>query len=148
MPRYITTEAAFVDNRMVPASLPGQWSAFAFDYDGVPGPHMQPAVDEKGREDKKAREAKDAAAKNERPAPGHPKYLGDLIDHNVAGGGETNGRIEGATGLTQQTPPGIRVDDTGQVRGVTDGVGDGDPGDGSRRDDTGAGPGLPDGKKD
>lgn len=134
MPRYITTEPAFIDNRFLAAGA-------SFDYDGVPGPHMQPAKDEKGREDRDARKAKDAAAKEEKPAPGHPKFLGDLIDHNIAGGGETNGRIDGATGLTQQAPPGIRVDDSGQVRGVTTGVGTGDPLDGSRRDDAGEGPG-------
>ena len=134
MARYTTTQTAFIGNRLVAANEP-------FDYDGVPGPHMQPAKDEKGREDKEARKAKDAAALDERPAPGHPKFLGDLIDHNIAGGGETNGRVDGASDLSQQTVLGVRVDDAGQVRGVTEGVGTGDPGDGSRRDDKGEGPG-------
>ena len=55
---------------------------------------MEPAKDDKGREDKAARAAKDKSG--EVIAPGHPAYYGNMVDHAMKDG-RTEGRIEAAS---------------------------------------------------
>lgn len=122
MPRYTVQTRSFLNDRLYE---PGEH----VETDLPPGPHMHPAKDSHGKEDPKAREAKDKAGNDAAPMPDNPNFIGDLINKNLAGGGTEGAREDGMIG--QMSPPGIKVNATGQVIGVTDAVGAGDAGDGS-----------------
>ena len=107
MARYKALEKTFLNGTLY---NPGDM----VETDLAPGAHLEPWKDEKGREDRAAREAKDKAG--EVIAPGHPKYFGNLVDHAM-GDGDTKGRIEASTALPPAAP-GVVVDETGQVRGI------------------------------
>lgn len=133
-PAYKLTEHAFINDRM---HHPGE----VVHTDLPPGPHMVPAKDAKGKEDPEARAAKEKAGDDPAPMPSDPKFIGDLINKNLAGGGHDGERDDGSIG--QQAPPGVKVDAAGQVRGVTEKVGTGDKGDGANAPAAGGDVGKP-----